>query len=335
MPASKNQRRKKADERIATLSSNMAASVAADYLDPVTAAGTKLVSIQDEEGWNVCSADLSGNAKTLMPVVLLMPAFVPSLSFLALVILNVDSILNNLVVHKQCKIEAYKYAGKLRSCVQHLRYLRRCSPRSRDPAIQTLKNLVVFAETDPWRRRSSGSTWDAALKPLPWHQLPEPVLVVDDGKSLPAMASSAEKSLPAMASNPSFEDLAKLDFNTLKEMVRSKFSLQPDDVCVIVSVTASNDTCTVIEDSDDEKFDVTPWCERGYEQDDYMLEGEENHDQVSVLDILAKLAAKSGAEVAQELQAGTPTPAPPLPGSPPLPVSDPSAEEFLGIPRDC
>ena len=96
-----------------------------------------------------------------------------------------------------------------------------------------------------------------------------------------------------------------------------------------------NDACTVIEDGDDERFDVTPWCELGYEQDDYMLEGEENHDQVSVLDILAKLAAKSGAEVARELQAGTPTPAPPLPGSPPLPVSDPSAEEFLGIPRDC
>ena len=142
------------------------------------------------------------------------------------------------------------YAGKVRLCIQHLRYLRRSSNGSRNGHLAYLKRLVVFTSDNSFRRPnrspSSGKTH--------WSQVAPPL--------------AAASPLPAMSSTPSVEELAAMSIAQLADLVAAKLS-SPD----VQMVPASE--AIEIEESEDEDLDIseaTPIAERGYEMDSCMTE---------------------------------------------------------------
>ncbi len=94
-------------EDIATLSTSVAASVAPYYLGPTPP--LKFVELADEAGWNVASCDLIKYNHILAPIVLLYPAFVPALAFLAATLLAVNAILTGKILAEPVDVDAMKH----------------------------------------------------------------------------------------------------------------------------------------------------------------------------------------------------------------------------------
>ena len=117
------------DADVAKLGAALAGAVLADYTQ-VAAPRSQLITFTDESGWLVQAQDLIDHAHILMPIVKMVPDRIPGIMYLALSILAACGILSGRICNGETS-EAWKYAGKLRCCIQHLRYLRRSSATSK------------------------------------------------------------------------------------------------------------------------------------------------------------------------------------------------------------
>ena len=184
------------------------------------------------------------------------------------------------------------YGGKIRIMIQHIRYLRRCSAKARHPDIQLLKNMVVFKETNPWRRSQKQSSVLALECALP-----------SALENLPS--SSAAQALPSLPSTPSVEDFQHMDCKALAALVAQKFA--GDDECSITAVRAADPEVTILdEDGDDDMFDCRGHDERGYETDCLMddtfvtPDGKPVPPPLSVASVLESLGSQRPDDVAKD-----------------------------------
>ena len=178
-------------EHVVLVGTALAASVSKDYL--AENPGRELVTLEDSRGWVPNWKDVVGAADVIIPFLHHDGSRIPSLVFVTMCILVADSVLNSKVV-KRCETEAMKYGGRIRVILSHLRYLRRCSVASRNTILSRLKSMVVFVESNPYRRARPKQS-----QPLPRIQ---PALGVVQPLQLQGM--------PAMSSTPSIAELAAL-----------------------------------------------------------------------------------------------------------------------------
>ncbi len=280
-------------EEVNQLGTNIATEFATEFLRPHTeAARQRFIVLEDEQGWNICHADLIANKRLVIQIIKQVPARVPGVMFLMLALMVADSILS----HRLCKndqVDGYKFAGKARCLVQHLRYLTRNSRNSRHPELRMMKKLVVIDEQSSYNRfkeRPPALQWEEALAPVDWSALTDMV-----------------PSLPALPSQPTAEDLAKLEVQQLAQLVASKFKPDPD--CQVVEVKAAPPSgVVVIDDGDDEYYDCTSWEQRGYDKDEEMMDCLLGPDGQKVVKqgghdlnlVIALLAKKSPAQLVEE-----------------------------------
>ncbi len=223
----------------------------------------RLVSLEDTTGWCPTAQDVAHNETILSAILLHVASMVPALGFLVLALQLANKMVDDKLLDKHDPaVCAWKYAGMLKTLVQHLRYLRRASPRSRCKILQRLKNQIVFLEDNPFRRpqlKGIDRTWQRALENVN--------LVTLEGVEDSAKLASAvvEESLP---SQPGVADLAALSTERLAEMALQKLHLEhDDDVCIVGIKGPEREDLGTVDISDDEMHDVVEYDCRGYDQD--------------------------------------------------------------------
>ena len=122
------------------------------------------------------------------------------------------------------------YSGKIRAILSHLRFLTRCSARSRIKKVNRLKTIVAFSEDNPFRRPQNKKgmvSWGKALAPLEWSQVKN--------------VEATPEALCSLPSQPQVADLAELPLDELAKLVFEKFrptASEDPDAPEVVAVPA-------------------------------------------------------------------------------------------------
>ena len=96
------------DEDVAQLGQHISNAVMVDYVGRAPAS-RDLVSLQDEQGWTVCSVDIKRHKALLIAILLVCQSYVPGIGFLFLAIVKADSLSGKLLLKDGDQEQAWKY----------------------------------------------------------------------------------------------------------------------------------------------------------------------------------------------------------------------------------